>query len=137
MKNILKKSLSIFLTVLMLLSITPTSVITYVSAADAIEWTFDGENLIVSGSGELSSAYTSTEEWKNMQDKCVNVLIEGDIKIIGDNAFKGFTALKIAEITSQLKTVGKYAFSGCTSMEEITLPDSVTVIDEYAFSDCK
>ena len=137
MKNIFKKSVSIFLTMLMLVSIAPTSVITYVSAADAIEWTFDGENLIVSGSGELSSTYTSTEEWKNMQDKCVNALIEGEIKIIGDNAFKGFTALKTAEITSQLKTVGKYAFSGCTSMEEITLPDSVTVIDEYAFSDCK
>lgn len=136
MKNILKKSLSIFLTVLILLSIAPTSVITYVCAADAITWNFDGENLVVSGSGELSSTYTSTEEWKNMQDKCVNVTVEGDITIIGKNAFRDFTAIKKLEVTSPLITVDEYAFSGCTSLEEITLPDTLLTIEQYAFSDC-
>ncbi|MBE6801653.1 MAG: leucine-rich repeat domain-containing protein [Ruminococcaceae bacterium] len=136
MKNILKKSLSVFLTVLMLLSIAPTSVITYVSAADAIEWSFDGENLVVSGSGELSSTYTSTEEWKNMQDKCVNVLIEGEIKIVGKNAFKDFTAIKKLEVTSPLITVDEYAFYGCTALEEITLPDTLLTIEQYAFAEC-
>ena len=136
MKNIFKKSVSIFLTVMMLLSIAPTSVITYVSAADAITWNFDGENLVVNGSGELSSTYTATEEWKNMQDKCVNVTIEGDVTIIGDNAFKDFTAIKKVDVISQITKVGEYAFSGCTALVEITLPDSVTVIDSYAFSGC-
>ncbi len=136
MKNAFKKSLSIFLTLLMLVSIAPSSVVTYVSAADAIEWTFDGENLVVSGSGELSSTYTSTEEWKNMQDKCVNVLVEGDIKIIGKNAFKDFTAIKKLEVTSPLITVDEYAFSGCTALEEITLPDTLLTIEQYAFADC-
>ncbi len=136
MKNIFKKSLSIFLTVLILLSISPTTVITYVCAGDTITWNFDGENLVVSGSGELSSAYTSTEEWKNMQDKCVNVTVEEDVTIIGDNAFKDFTALIKVEVTSQAEKIGKYAFSNCTSLEEITLPDSVSVIDEFAFSGC-
>ena len=125
MKNIFKKSVSIFLTVMMLLSIAPTSVITYVSAADAITWNFDGENLVVNGSGELSSTYTATEEWKNMQDKCVNVTIEGDVTIIGDNAFKDFTAIKKVDVISQITKVGEYAFSGCTALVEITLPDSV------------
>ena len=123
MKNIFKKSLSIFLTVLILLSISPTTVITYVCAGDTITWNFDGENLVVSGSGELSSAYTSTEEWKNMQDKCVNVTVEEDVTIIGDNAFKDFTALIKVEVTSQAEKIGKYAFSNCTSLEEITLPE--------------
>ncbi len=136
MKNIFKKSLSIFLTLLMLVSIAPTSVITYVCAADAIEWTFDGENLVVSGSGELSSTYTSTEEWKNMQDKCVNVLVEGDVTIIGKKAFKEFTALKRLEVTSPLKTVDEYAFYGCTALEEITLPDTLLTIEQYAFAEC-
>ena len=136
MKNIFKKSVSIFLTMLMLLSIAPTSVITYVSAADAIEWTFDGENLVVSGSGELSSTYTSTEEWKAMQDKCVNILVEGDVKIIGEKAFKEFTALKKLEVTSPLITVDEYAFYGCTALEEIKLPDTLLTIEEYAFAEC-
>ncbi|MBQ8183087.1 MAG: leucine-rich repeat domain-containing protein [Clostridia bacterium] len=136
MENSFKKSLSIFLTVLMLLSIAPTSVITYVSAADAITWSFDGENLIVSGSGELSSTYTSTEEWKNMQDKCVNVLVEGDVTIIGKNAFKDFTAIKKLEVTSPLITVDEYAFYGCTALEKITLPDTLLTIEQYAFAEC-
>lgn len=136
MKNILKKSLSIFLTVLILLSISPTTVITYVCAGDTITWNFDGENLVVSGSGELSSTYTSTEEWKNMQDKCVNVLVEGDIKIIGKNAFRNFTAIKKLEVTSPLITVDEYAFSGCTVLEEVTLPDTLLTIEQYAFADC-
>ena len=99
MKTKIKKSLSIFLTMLMLISIAPTSVITDVFAAgDVIEWSFDGENLVVSGSGELSTTYTSTDEWKNMQDKCVNVLVEGDVTKISDNAFKDFTEIKKVEI---------------------------------------
>ena len=137
MKNILKKSLSIFLTLLMLVSIAPASVITSVNAGDTITWNFDGENLVVSGSGELSATYTSTEEWKNMQDKCVNVLVEGEVKSIGDNAFKDFSAIKNVEVTGLLEKVGKNAFSNCTALESITLPDSVSIIDEFAFSGCK
>ena len=137
MKTKIKKSLSIFLTILLLVSIVPTSVITDVFAAgDVIEWSFDGENLIVSGSGELSTTYTSTDEWKNMQDKCVNVLVEGDVKIIGEKAFKEFTALKKLEVTSPLKTVDEYAFYGCTALEEIILPDTLLTIEEYAFAEC-
>ena len=140
MKNIFKKSISILLTLLILISIAPTSVVTYagdtVDSGDGITWSFDGETLVVGGSGELSSTYTSTEEWKGMQNKCANVLIEGDVTIIGDNAFKGFTAVKKVEVTSQLETVGKYAFSDCIAIEEINLPDSVTVIGDYAFSGC-
>lgn len=138
MKKNFRKALSIFLTLLMLLSIAPTSIVTNVSATDdTITWTFDGETLVVSGTGELSTTYTSTEEWKNMQDKCVNVLVEGEIEVIGDNAFKDFTAIKNIEVTSALEKIGKNAFSNCTSLESITLPDSVSVIDEYAFSGCK
>ncbi len=136
MKNILKKSLSIFLTLLMLVSIAPTSVITYVNAGDTITWTFDGETLVVSGSGELSEAYTTTEEWKNMQDKCVNVLVEGEVKTIGKKAFKEFTALKKVNVSSSLKTVDEYAFYGCTALEEIKLPDTILTIEQYAFAEC-
>lgn len=137
MKTTFQKALSIFLTVLLLLSITPISLVPFASAAeDTIEWIFDGETLVVSGSGELSSVYTSTADWKNMQDKCVNVFVEGDVTIIGKNAFKDFSAVKKLEVTSPLITVDEYAFSGCTALEEITLPDTVLTIEQYAFADC-
>ena len=47
MKKTLKKSTAIFLTLLMLLSIMPTSIVPIASATDErIQWTFDGENLV-------------------------------------------------------------------------------------------
>ena len=138
MKKNFRKVLSIFLTLLIILSIAPTNIVTKANATEeGITWTFDGETLVVSGSGELSTAYTSTEEWENMQNKCVNVLVEGEIEAIGDNAFKDFTAIENVEVTGLLEKVGKNAFSNCTSLESITLPDSVSIIDEYAFSGCK
>ena len=138
MKKNFRKALSIFLTLLIILSIAPTNIVTKANATDeGITWTFDGETLIVSGTGELSKEYTTTDEWKNMQDECVNVIIEGEIEAIGDNAFKDFTAIENVEVTGLLEKVGKNAFSNCTSLESITLPDSVSIIDEYAFSGCK
>lgn len=138
MKKNSRKALSVFLTLLIILSIAPTNIVTKASATDErIQWSFDGETVTISGTGELSEEYTTTDEWKNMQDKCVNVIVEGEIEIIGDNAFKDFTVIKNVEVTSSSEKIGKYAFSDCTSLESITLPDTVTVIDEYAFSGCK
>ena len=138
MKKTTKKISAIFLTLLMLLSIMPTDIVPIASATDErIQWTFDGETLVVSGTGELSEEYTSTDEWKDMQKKCINVIVEGNVDVIGDNSFKGFTAIINVEVTSLLQKIGKNAFAECTSMENIILPDSVSIIDEFAFSGCK
>ncbi|MBQ7116431.1 MAG: leucine-rich repeat protein [Clostridia bacterium] len=138
MKKNFRKALSIFLTLLIILSIAPTNIVTKANATDErITWTFDGETVTISGTGALTTEYTTTDEWKNMQDECVNVIVEGEIEAIGDNAFKGFTAIENVEVTSSLEKIGKYSFSDCTSLESITLPDTVTVIDQYAFSGCK
>ncbi len=139
MKNILKKSLSIFLTVLMLLSIAPTSVITYagdaVDASDGITWSFDGETLIVSGSGELS--YIQTNEWYDeIWDKCVNVIVENGITTIGEGALAELIILEKVEILGEITEIGEWAFYGCPKLKEINIPDSVTVIGERAFGNC-
>lgn len=137
MKNLFNKTLAIFLTLLILLSTAPASVVTNVSAADdRIKWNFDGETLVVSGTGELSEEYTSTYEWNSMYNKCVNVKIEAGITSVGKSAFGQFINLEKVEILGEITEIGKWAFYRCEKLKEINLPDSVTVIGDRAFEKC-
>lgn len=137
MKNTFKKGISLFLLFTLLLSIVPASTIVFVNAADdTVEWSLVGVALTVSGSGELSEEFTSTEEWQKLKSSCLNVRIESGITAIGSNAFKGFSLLKKVEILGDITKIGEYAFAECTALTEINLPDSVTVIDSYAFANC-
>ena len=138
MKKNFRKALSIFLTLLIILSIAPTNIVTKASATDErIQWAFDGETLIVSGTGELSEEYTTTDEWfDTMWDKCVNVVIEEGITSIGNIAFAGFVELEKVEILGEITGIGEWAFSGCEKLTEINIPDSVTIIGDGAFWEC-
>ncbi len=106
------------------------------AAADNIEWTFDGETLVVSGSGEIPQPYYLGEEWTALRDKCVNVRIEGNITSIYWNVFREFTALEKVEILCELEKIGDWAFANCTSLKEINLPDSLISIYDKAFLNC-
>ncbi len=138
MKKNFRKALSIFLTLLIILSIAPTNIVTKANATDErITWSFDGETLVVSGTGELSEEYTTTDEWfDTMWDKCVNVVIEEGITSIGNIAFAGFVELEKVEILGEITEIGEWAFSGCEKLKEINIPDSVTIIGDYAFWEC-
>ena len=139
MKNIFKKSISIFLTLLMLVSIAPTSVITYagdvVDTGDGITWTFDGKTLVISGSGEVS--YIQTNDWYDeIWDKCETVIVEEGITSIGEGALAELIVLEKVEILGDITQIGEWAFYGCPKLKEINIPDSVTVIGDRAFGNC-
>ena len=138
MKNVFKKSLSLFLVLLMVFSIAPTGIVTYAGAADdRIKWTFDGETLIVSGTGELSEEYTRTDEWiETLWDKCLNVKIEEGITAIGEAAFGQFINIKKVELPNTITEIGDWAFYQCENLKEINLPDSITVIGDRTFEKC-
>ncbi len=138
MKKNFRKVLSIFLTLLIILSIAPTNIVTKANATDdTITWTFDGETLIVSGTGELSEEYTTTDEWfDTMWDKCVNVVIEEGITSVGYLAFASFVSLEKVEILGDITEIGEAAFWGCENLKEIKIPDSVSIIGRDAFGNC-
>lgn len=144
MNRTYKKPLAMLLALLILLSVAPTNLIPLVGATDdlknttknAIEWTFDGKNLIISGSGELSREYVWSDEWIDMYDKCVNVIIEEGVTSIGDCAFAQFITLEKVEILGDITRIGVDAFFECIKLKEINLPDSITVIDDFAFEKC-
>lgn len=136
MKKNLRKALSIFLTMLIILSIAPTNIsITANATDDGITWTFDGETLIVSGSGEVS--YIQTDEWyEEIWDKCVNVIVSEGITSIGEAALAELIILEKVEILGEITEIDEWAFYNCPKLKEINIPDSVKVIGDRAFEKC-
>lgn len=101
-----------------------------------IEWNYDGETLVVSGSGIIPDDYYTNGEWTELRDECINIQIEGDITGTEGNVFRSFTALEKVEILCPLEKIGERTFSDCTSLKEINLPDSLISIYDKAFLNC-
>lgn len=138
MKKNFRKALSIFLTLLILLSIAPTDIITNAGATDdRIQWTFDGETVTISGTGALTTEYTHTDEFVlTLWDSCKNVIIEEGITSIGEAALGQFINIEKIELPDTITEIGKWAFYECEKLKEINLPDSVMVIGDRAFEKC-
>lgn len=138
MKKNFRKVLSVFLTLLIILSIAPTNIVTKASATDErIRWSFDGETVTISGTGELSTEYTHTDEFiLTLWDSCKNVIIEEGITSIGESALGQFINIERIELPDTVTEIGKWAFYECEKLKEINLPDSVTVIGDRAFEKC-
>jgi hypothetical protein len=55
---------------------------------------------------------------------------------IGNEVFKGCSALKNIELPRGLKSVGNYAFQGCSEIDYITIPNTVDKVGDFAFIGC-
>ncbi len=66
----------------------------------------------------------------------VNVVIPNSVTIIGDSAFKDFSALERVIIPNSVYRIEDFAFSGCSGLSNITIPYSVISIGNYAFFGC-
>ena len=138
MKKTTKKISAIFLSLLIVLSIVPTSIVPIASATDErIQWTFDGETVTISGTGELSTEYTHTEEFVlTLWESCKNVIIEEGITSIGERALGQFKNIERVELPDTITEIGEWAFYECVKLKEINLPDSIKVIGDRAFEKC-
>lgn len=65
------------------------------------------------------------------------ITFDGNVSMIGDEAFKGCTQLKSIVIPESVTLVGNNAFSGCSSLESIELAEGITKIGWSAFYNCK
>ncbi|MBQ7637967.1 MAG: leucine-rich repeat domain-containing protein, partial [Clostridia bacterium] len=63
------------------------------------------------------------------------VVLEPGVKTIGEQAFRGDTALKNVTIPDTVTEIGEYAFLD-TAIESIVIPDSVESIGVKAFCQC-
>ncbi len=133
----MKRILSVFLSVLFLLTALPLGAVS-VSAATSgttgdCTWTLDDNgHLTISGNGEMRDYWYSCGPWG--QD-ITSVTIEDGVTTIGSWAFRYCDSLTSLTIPDSVTTIGKGAFDSCDSLLTVIIPDSVTTIGDYAFSD--
>lgn len=59
------------------------------------------------------------------------------VTAIGDDAFRGCSALKKVTIPQSVTSIGNYVFRYCTLLKNVTIPEKVTTIGLGTFSYCK
>lgn len=55
---------------------------------------------------------------------------------IGNEVFKGCTALKRIWIPTSVRNIGNSAFDGCSQLRYVNLPDNITIIQNATFRGC-
>lgn len=69
-----------------------------------------------------------------LKDKSYTV--PAGVTTIGDNAFKGNTAIETIVLPTGLKKIGASAFSGCSSLKNVEFPNTLEIIGNNAFNQC-
>ena len=136
----MKKLLSFFLTICLLVCILLTGLFNLTSSAATsgttgdCTWSLDGTALTINGNGSMKSygSYSSLPWGKGI----TSVVIEYGVTNIGNYAFQECTNLISVTIGNSITSIGDSAFSGCTSLTSITIPNRVTSIGPYAFDSC-
>ena len=139
----MKKVISLFLSVAMLLSIV--SVVDFSAFADVktgkcgdnVTYSLDTETgvLTISGTGKMTDY--SAEDCPFNSKTYKSVIIESGVTSIGNYSFSACTSLTSITIPNSVTSIGDFAFSNCTSLTNITIPDSVTSIGNDAFYECE
>ena len=144
----MKKVISLFLSVAMLLSIV--SVVDFSAFADVktgkcgenVSYSLDTSTgiLTIYGSGKMNNYLVDVTPsydspfYDNASIK--SVVIESGVTSIGDYAFLGCGNLMSITIPDSVTSIGYYAFERCESLKSVTIGNSVTTIGENAFSNC-
>lgn len=58
------------------------------------------------------------------------------VTAIGDDAFRGCSALKKVTIPQSVTSIGDSAFAGCHNLDSVTINDTATSIGNRAFTEC-
>lgn len=82
---------------------------------------------------DLSDAFTGNTEITTFDE----LQYFTSLKTIGNNAFKGCTALTTITMPSSVTTIGESAFEGCENLNRPMLPVALVTIGKKAFYGCK
>ena len=157
--KIMKRSLSVLLSVLMIVSLFGVvsfnvSAVTSGITGDC-SWVLDDDGtLIISGEGCMGDTYLwdcskivtviINEGVTNIGNyafaSCNNLIsisFAESVTSIGSSAFAYCTKLTDVILPSQMLSLGSYSFYGCEHLENIYIPKEVTSIGQDSFSNCK
>ena len=107
--------------------VTPNNEIWYTNGSTTEATTPCETNVFVANI--VSNTYDAVKE-------CWIIQFDGDVTMIGDDAFRNCSSLTSVTIPDSVTTIGNYAFCYCRSLTSVTIGNSVTTIGNYAFYDC-
>ena len=141
----MKKIISLFLSLTMLLSLTAgldfsayADTLTTGKCGKNVTYSFDSDTgtLTISGTGDMYdySSFDASVFYNNQNIKAV--IIEKGVTSIGKKAFYYCSSLISIIIPDSVISIGDKAFCCCTRLTSITIPDNVISIGEFAFDGC-
>ena len=80
-------------------------------------------------------------KFRALVDGSYDIIIPTDfgrspVTAIGDDAFRGCSALKKVTIPQSVTSIGDSAFAGCHNLDSVTIKDAATSIGNRAFTEC-
>lgn len=158
MKKNTKKLLSLFLSLVLVLTtvfalgVNPVSAATSGEAGKSVKWSYDTSTntLTLTGTGatyNFRATNLGTNKkvpWSDYTKTMTKVVIEEGITDLGQYAFYNCVALTSVSLPSTLKTIGGLgtmttsygAFQACSALTSITLPNNLESIGNCAFKGC-
>ena len=107
------------------------------TCGDNLTWAFDDEGtLTISGTGDMYDYRFEDAPWYSYVNDIKYIVIQDNVKSIGDYAFRAFASLQSITISDSVTRIGNNAFEYCSSLKSVTLPNSVTCIEYSAFFSC-
>lgn len=145
----MKKLLSVFLALVMLLSLGTVafaaSPVASGSCGENLTWTLDSDGVLkISGTGKMTDYTTSAATpWKDQIMDIKTVIIEPGVTSVGDYAFypPSYSSHDISSniesvtLPDTVETIGRYAFAG-SQIKSVELPAGVKTVKKCAFAAC-
>ena len=95
-----------------------------------VTWRIDGDTLIISGEGKISSTYSGDNyPWGKYSDQITKVIVEPGITEIPAYAFEYLRKATSISIPETVTSLSLYAFNECESLNNLIIPSSVTYLN--------
>lgn len=102
-----------------------------------VNWVLEDSTLTISGEGTMNNFTTDAmPSWNLYKSKIRDVIVQGAVSNIGDNAFYQYEKLKVVKLGEGVSKIGAYSFSHCPLLRELHLPETIEAINDYAFEYC-
>lgn len=133
-----KRILSVFMTLVMLLSLMPVmaKAETNGQCGDNLTWTLDDNGtLTISGTGDMWNWESTSSPWYG-KTNIRNIKISNGVTGIGSYAFEGCSSLTGISLPEGLMSIGEGVFKHCSGLINVGLPEGLTSIEGDAFRYC-
>ena len=110
-----------------------------------VHWNYASGVLSITGTGAMANFKMPTDKnpkadavarpWESLVNEITEVKISEGITSIGDNAFRGFTALTTANIPASISKLGDYIFRSDAALKNVTWAPGFTATTEIVDTD--